>query len=352
MSSRESIFVGMPRYIGDFVMGLPALDVLRKAVPGVRLLVGVTGNLSELVAEQVAADETFRLHPKTFVPMLMRLPWDVLRWRLKAGRPLIGFSIGYSKTRLLWMRCLGARCIIAESEQSRLIKVDHRVVNNWEHLIQRNIRKARMAARLLGGDAGDPDGATDIPIPRLKLKGDWIGIAKAILAAAGVRGKYILVLPLSTKARKDWAAENYRALIRRIHEQLSMPVVIAGTRAQAAACRNLVAGLPGAFNIAGKTSTGSFAGLISGASLVLGGDSGGGHVAGALGILSLSLFFEPDFTRARPIGPRAEILYLHKAQDRKFGSIATGMDREEVEIVFAKLKTMIADADRVVAKSS
>lgn len=95
MPHRDSIFIGTPRQIGDFVLGLPALDILGEAVPDAGWVVGAAGNMRNLVADRIAMDEAFALPPKMPVPMPARPPWDVIRWRRKAGRPFVGFRPGW-----------------------------------------------------------------------------------------------------------------------------------------------------------------------------------------------------------------------------------------------------------------
>ena len=86
-------------------------------------------------------------------------------------------------------------------------------------------------------------------------------------------------------------------------------VVVTGMASADAVCR-LIAGAAGGRGVcdAGLTDVGGLIRLIAGSRLLVGGDSGGGHLAAALGVATVSVFGATSPARWRPLGKRVRIL--------------------------------------------
>jgi ADP-heptose:LPS heptosyltransferase len=100
-----------------------------------------------------------------------------------------------------------------------------------------------------------------------------------------IKGKYIVLHPVSGCPAKDWAIENYAELASRFAKK--MPVYIIGAGGDKGI--DSISG-KNIHNTAGSLSIRGIASLIKGASLVIGNDSAAVHMAAALGTKSLTIF--------------------------------------------------------------
>jgi len=104
-------------------------------------------------------------------------------------------------------------------------------------------------------------------------------------------GGYVVLCPFTTRPQKHWFEERWATLASRLGSDLGLvPVLLGGPSDQEAARR--IADDAGCrlVNLAGHTSLTEAAALIDGADLLVGVDTGLGHMGIALGIPSLLLF--------------------------------------------------------------
>ncbi len=100
---------------------------------------------------------------------------------------------------------------------------------------------------------------------------------------------YVVILPGASVAAKQWPAERF-AEVARYCEQSGFDVVVVGGGADRAVGQVIVDSSPLCLNLAGKTSLTEAAAIVSGAQLVISGDSGLLHVAQLQGVPTVSLF--------------------------------------------------------------
>jgi heptosyltransferase-2 len=135
---------------------------------------------------------------------------------------------------------------------------------------------------------------------------DRAGIAR-VLAAAGVRGPYAVVVPgAAFGPAKAWPAERYRALCERLGADL--PVVVTGGPGDRPVCGRVADGLARVTNLAGATGLGEFFALVEGARVLVANDSGAPHVAAALGTPVVVLFGSTSPVWTAPRGDAVAVL--------------------------------------------
>jgi ADP-heptose:LPS heptosyltransferase len=100
-----------------------------------------------------------------------------------------------------------------------------------------------------------------------------------------VKGRYIVIHPVSGCPAKDWPIEKYGELAKYLAKK--MPVYIIGTPTDTGI--KTICG-KNIHNTAGELSIRGIATLIKGASLVIGNDSAAVHIASAFDVKSLTLF--------------------------------------------------------------
>ena len=108
---------------------------------------------------------------------------------------------------------------------------------------------------------------------------------------------------------KRWPASHFIELGRRLITENHCGIAIMGAPEEEPLCRGIAEALgTHALNLAGALSFEDWAALLKQCDLVISNDSGGMHVASALGIPLIALFGITDPGKTGPLGPRARIL--------------------------------------------
>lgn len=126
--------------------------------------------------------------------------------------------------------------------------------------------------------------------------------AEMLSTAAGER--WAAFIPGAARGpSKRWPAEHFVTVGRRLAGSGSVRIVVLGTRGEAALCAGIAEGIgPGALNLAGKTSIPEMAAVLAQCSVVLTNDSGGMHLATAVGGRVVAVFGLTDPVKTGPLG--------------------------------------------------
>jgi len=108
---------------------------------------------------------------------------------------------------------------------------------------------------------------------------------------------------------KQWSIDSYQKVAKYWHSENGR-VVVVGTKADASAGEQIIAGLSGALNLAGKTNLNELMAILQGVHLVIANDSGAMHLAAALGTSGVAIFGSTDSIATGPLG--ADWLVLQK----------------------------------------
>ncbi|MGA3039452.1 MAG: glycosyltransferase family 9 protein [Bryobacteraceae bacterium] len=245
------------RSLGDCVLTTPALEILKRARPDVRIAVVVEDRFRAV----------FERNPD--IEILLRPSWRDLRaWAPEFCLNLHG---GTASARLTAVSGARWRAGFAHYRWQRLYNVripraqqvlgEERTVHTAEHLAS--------AVFYLG--------VPRVEIPRAKLFAAGRSNARA----------YAVIHPVASQPDKTWRAAGFLAAARFLRESLELdPVFIAGPGEDLAAFRErrTVVGAP----------LGEIKSLLSGAAMFLGNDSGPAHMAAAFGLPVAVIFGASD----------------------------------------------------------
>jgi heptosyltransferase-2 len=144
---------------------------------------------------------------------------------------------------------------------------------------------------------------------RLDRIGEARAAGRAQLAALGIAAPPIGVSPgAAYGGAKRWPAERFIATVRLLPPG---PVLIFGAPAEAPLCDTVASAIPGAHNLAGRTTLAQFIELASVCRIFLTNDSGAMHVASALAVPTVAVFGATDDTTTGPTGPVARVIREH-----------------------------------------
>ncbi len=338
-----NLLVRMPNWLGDCVMAMPALRHLTETLPGAKIVLAGRKAFRGVLAAQPGVAGYLEAPESGLGPLLRGL--SDTRVIVRRSGLADGIDIGVLFTNSLstaaWLWRTGAKARIGYDLDCRRFFLTHpvpcgRVEQSW-HFTRYYLWLAMMAESVA-------EEAEEVPprevsplgeflMPSFRVSDSAREAADGILRAAGGERPYAVLAPASAYgAVKDWPPGYYRRLIEMLRRDYSLASVLTGGAGQLGVCAEIADGLPGAVNLAGKTRLDEFAALVAGASLFVGGDSGGAHVAAALGTPTLVIFGITNPARTRPTGPRVRLVGAGEGRDVKLNTPAA---REAARLALA-----------------
>ena len=146
--------------------------------------------------------------------------------------------------------------------------------------------------------------------PRLRL--DDATIDAGLTGAGLVRSGFWVVAPGAEYGpAKRWPADHYAVLARSLHAADGAPVVLLGSKGEAALCQSIADAAPGACRVlAGETSLLEAMALIAASRGLASNDSGLMHVAAAFGVPQVAVFGSTSPEHTPPLNTNARVLWL------------------------------------------
>jgi ADP-heptose:LPS heptosyltransferase len=156
-----------------------------------------------------------------------------------------------------------------------------------------------------------PLGVPDLSpvLPELRLPAEIERQADAILTQTGLEADaYAVVHPGSGAPGKNWPAERFARVIDALRAQHGLATLLLAGPADDEVVRRVAASLERPVPVVQNGPLLVASGLLRRARLFLGNDSGLGHLAGLLGVPTLTLFGPTDPARWAPLGPSVQVL--------------------------------------------
>ncbi len=286
---REVLILRLDR-IGDVLMSLPALHMLREALPSAKIRLAV-GEWSREVARDAPVDEV----------LIWSAPWVGRRdegaldlpdlWRAarsrRATRPDLAIDL-QGDVRALWlMSATGARARVgyANTGSASLLTA---VVELDENL--NFVEQNRRAVETALGRA----------LPRRAFR--WLDDARrargreqlaAALSESGLEktGPIVGVHPGAGRRIKEWPIERWIELAATLAREKGAVLAVTGSAGETAKAAAMKQALPAAvLDLSGKLGLGAFAEVMSGLDAFVSGDTSAMHFACALGVPSVAVF--------------------------------------------------------------
>jgi len=150
--------------------------------------------------------------------------------------------------------------------------------------------------------AGLADSTGEPEAPRLSIPESALAVARSHLGEG--RGPWIGFIPGAARGpSKQWPPDHFIEAGRRLVAKAQCRVLVLGTAGEAELCRQVAGGIGGAaISVAGKTSLAEFGALLSLCRVVVANDSGGMHMATAVGAKVVGIFGLTDPVKTGPIG--------------------------------------------------
>ncbi len=142
---------------------------------------------------------------------------------------------------------------------------------------------------------------------------DWRELEE-IRASFTLEKNYVCIHPGARKLERRWAAENFADVADGL-SHLGYQIVITGSQEEQALASAVAGHMKApAVNLAGKTTLGGLAALVSNARLLVSNDTGVSHVAAAVRAPSVVLFSANDYERWAPADQHLHKTILHAGE--------------------------------------
>ncbi len=297
---QATLIVGV-NWLGDSIMTMPAIQAWRRAHPDARLVMLVKPKLKDLWRLHPAVDEVWALSPggralaamvraaraqkfaaafvlphsfrSGLVPFLARIPKRIgppghgRDWMLTAVIPP-GLDAEREHQCFEYMSILGT----ARTNEAPHLQLTPELIARAHNLL------------------GTPESARQ---SRDRQLPGWIAVMPG--AAYG--------------PAKRWPAERFAAAARQLKDRLQCNIVAIGSAEEHELCAIVArdAG-PESLNLAGRTTLPELAAVLAQCRLALTNDSGGMHLATAMGIPVTAVFGITDPVRTGPLGAAARVI--------------------------------------------
>ena len=140
--------------------------------------------------------------------------------------------------------------------------------------------------------------------PMLTVKAGAREAARRLLAEPGDRGRIGLCPGAARGPSKQWPAQHFVELGKRLVANGSGSVAVVGSAAEAPLCETVAEGIgAGAINLAGRMTFDIWAAVLEACRVVVANDSGGMHLAAALRTPVVALYGVTDPDKTGPLGP-------------------------------------------------
>lgn len=300
--NRERVLVCGVNWIGDSVMSMPALQAYRRAHPAARITLLIKRSLVPLWKLHGAPDEILPLEEG------LRGTFRTVR-RVREGQFDEAFVLPHSfrSAFIPWLAGVPVRAGLPGHWRDAMLTrvVRPRAEPGREH----------QAYEYLDLMAPNAAGAPLDP-PRLRVPDSILTAARERLAQ--VPAPRIGLLPGAARGpAKRWPAGHFVELGRRLAAQDRGGLVVLGVSQEAALCEHVARGIgPAALDLAGQTTLAEWIALLGLCDVVVANDSGGMHLAAAVGTPVVALYGITDPGKTGPLGPACRVLQHSEARSR------------------------------------
>jgi lipopolysaccharide heptosyltransferase II len=286
------ILIRSSNWLGDACMSVPTVRAIKLGRPDAEITILCNENLAELWRAVRHVDHVVARPRRASV-------WKAARLIRRAGPFDVGILFPNSIRSALEMKVAGVKRLVGYADALRARLIDQPVPERKapgppEHHAWRYIR----IAHAIGADKSDPDLYASRE-HRPKFEGTWrIGLCPG--AAYG--------------DAKRWPAERYAKAVEALHQRLAGKVEwsVYGAPNEAALAASLTASCPIPLeNLVGKTSISELMERLQTLHVLITNDTGTMHLAGLLGVPTVSIFGSTEPALTSPLGKNHQILRKH-----------------------------------------
>ena len=334
----KNILVNQLNNIGDVLLTIPALTLLRKAYPKAKITLMVVARVAPLFEHHPVIDEILVFDYKNkkckkwqVFQYLRAQKYDLnisLDFRLRPLALVVAAGVkeritgeGLYQYKSQWYRCFFSKRydITGQYQTDHQVETFAKIIRSFLHL---------------------PTGS--LPKPYLP-EATVLERQKIAQLLPGTKPK-ILFCIRGTHPEKNWEREKFVQVVQELHKQREVDCYIIGTPGDYEYAQGLVYRLPpGSIkNLCGSTKLTELTALFEAADLLVTVDTGAAHIAATTKIPIISIFLCTNPVQWRPLSEKAQVLCYDWAFER------FGLNKVRQEKYFT-VKPEISAADVLVA---
>jgi len=298
---KNGVIVRTPNWLGDAVMGIPALFQLKKSLPAETSLAVVTPKgISDIFKSLPFIDEVIETDNRSF----LKSRKDVSNMRQKhAG---VGILFNNSFKNALLMKIAGIPKVYGASARGRKFLLSKAFTFPKIKTAEFNDFHQAGLYLALAYSLGAEEWKGDFPEFKVSKKTEHM---KKEVSALAEKNRILVLAPGAAYGEaKRWPSENYREVCAYWLDKGGC-VVIAGSGKEADIAQLVAKGFPEdkVFNMAGKTDISELLFILQKASLCVANDSGIMHLAAAAGTQGVAIFGSTDPFLTGPLSKKWKV---------------------------------------------
>ncbi len=270
--------------VGDFILTIPALALLRRRYPGARIQLLGYPAIASLAEAEGLVDQVLSIEDPALSPLFVRDGRIPTRWRDRFAAQELALSFLYDPEGIVrgqWSRCSPAPWIAGPHRPDE---------GRSQHAIEVFLEPLRAL------------GIEDAP--------PWPCLRNLAAKPGSLPdGTWLAIHPGSGSPKKNWPESRWRQLIERLLGRCGVHFLIVGGEAESGRLEPLVAGLPAErVRLLENRPLVEVARHLAACGGFVGHDSGITHLAAALGLPVLALWGPSNASVWRPWGDRIQVL--------------------------------------------
>lgn len=333
----QSVVLFSTAGIGDTLSDTPAIRALRESFPLCRITAVVHRGRRAVLDGNPNIN---RLIPHAKGPALFLRTLSAIR----KERPDTAVTLRANDPDIWPLAYLsGARVIVSRARMTRFPFLVNLPVDVPDWLERPGVQQTLEIVRALGADTDDP--RMDYVVSEAARR-----TVEGFLQEQGLDGKTLVAVQIHQSPRlafRDWPAEHFIALGRRILDAYPVRLVITGGREDVAAAGSVANALsPGATLFAGRLALAETAALFTRCRVLITTDTGIMHLGFAVRVPTLALLHPYNAHRVGPhgYGRLHHVVMLPRTLERAEDPPRTGLNRLSPEVVFRAFQQFWEDS--------
>ena len=304
----KKIYVRFPNWVGDVVMALPFLSLLRGIFPNARISVVVRAHLEPLLWGNKDLSEVIPITRKDEHSLSGLSSW-VLRIKEKNFDSAFVLPPSFSSSLPVFLARIPER--IGWNTDGRGLLLNRKAARDKPVSKRKlSVQYTDLIKRISETEL------PDIPLPEINVTDRHLELARTAMQRCNIsaHAQFVAVNASASYGRaKNWLPWRYAAVIDRLKQKIKCSVVLTGGPGdrsyleEVKACTNN--SVDGVFTGSVSGGVGELIGILSQAALLISNDTGAAHVAAAIGRPVITIFGSTSPLWTSPQGDNVRILY-------------------------------------------
>lgn len=356
--SSSRVTIGVPNWVGDAVMALPALFELRRIFSDAQITLSARSWVAGLLDGEGLADTLMPIHEARGA---FQKAGNFIRETRRLGRERFDLAVLFQNSfgAALVARVAGIKKIVGYPTDGRGPLLDLVVPFEPDYKTAHQVRYYLNIAATIEQELTGQSRVNFERPPRLRVSDDLRNFGSRIIRSKRIgnheltaAASPILVLsPGATNSRaKRWLAERFASTADRIAERNGFQTVIVGTAADVEVANEVAALMTTEpLVLAGRTSIAELKAILACTSLVISNDTGTAHVSAALGVPTVVVFGPTEHFATSPFSDASTVV-RHDVECspcmlRECPIDHRCMTRVEVDDVYAAAQSLLINAN-------